>query len=58
MSSDKEKAACKSKKRFSSDPAAQAALKKINPARKLKKPYRVYKCPVCSGWHLSSQSKK
>jgi len=58
MSSPNEVTACKKKTRFSSDPAAQAALKKINPGGKLKKPYRVYKCPVCAGWHLTSKSKQ
>lgn len=55
MSSINEKMACKRKVRYSSDAAAQAALKKINPLHALKKPTRVYKCPVCGGWHLTSQ---
>ena len=54
MATSKEKEMCTRKKRFSSDAATQAALKKINPTRALKKPARVYKCPVCSGWHLTS----
>jgi hypothetical protein len=58
MPSSNEIASCKKKIRFSSDAAAQAARKKINPAKRLKRPYRVYKCPVCFGWHLTSQPKK
>jgi hypothetical protein len=46
---------CKVKVRFNSDAAAQAALKRINPTKALKKPRRVYKCPHCAGWHLSSK---
>jgi len=55
MPSRNEVAACKRKRRFDNDADAQAALKRINPARKLKKPARVYKCPVCNGYHLTSQ---
>lgn len=55
MISPNEKKACKRKVRYSSDAAAQAALKKINPRHALKKPTRVYRCPICSGWHLTSQ---
>ncbi len=55
MTSSNEVTACKRKTRFSNDAAAQAALKKINPVRALAKPSRVYKCPVCSGWHLTSK---
>jgi hypothetical protein len=47
---------CKGKVRFSSDAAAQAALKKINPTRANNKPRRVYKCPRCGGWHLTSKN--
>jgi hypothetical protein len=55
MATDKERAACKAKRRFGSDADAQAALKRINPGRALKKPARVYKCSVCAGYHLTSQ---
>lgn len=55
MASPNEKAACKRKVRYGSDAAAQAAIKKINPVRALAKPSRVYRCPVCAGWHLTSQ---
>jgi hypothetical protein len=58
MTSLNEKAACKKKKRFSNEAAAKDALKKINPARKLGKPYRIYKCPVCFGYHLTSSNKR
>jgi hypothetical protein len=51
----KEIAICKQKVRFSSQAAAQAALQRINPSKKSGKPIRTYKCPVCSGWHLTSQ---
>jgi hypothetical protein len=54
MANINESAACKKKVRFKNDAAAQAALKKINPTKALKKPSRVYKCPVCAGWHLTS----
>jgi hypothetical protein len=47
---------CASKVRYASDAAAQAALKRINPTKALKKPRRVYKCPKCHGWHLSSKA--
>jgi hypothetical protein len=55
MLSPNEKSACKRKKRFSTSAAAEVALKKINPTHKLKMPTRVYKCPVCAGYHLTSQ---
>lgn len=55
MASINEKVACKRKRRFGSDADAQAALKRINPTRELKKPTRVYKCPVCFGYHLTTQ---
>jgi hypothetical protein len=58
MLSDKERLSCKKKTRYANDAAAQSALKRINPAGKLKKPRRVYKCPICSGWHLTSQPKR
>jgi hypothetical protein len=58
MASDREKDICKSKRRFPNDAAAQDALKKINPKHRLKRPYRVYKCPVCSGYHLTSQPRR
>ena len=51
--------ACQRKVRFGSDAAAQAALKKINPAKaSAAKPNRVYKCPVCSGFHLTSHRQR
>lgn len=55
MASDKEKSACKAKRRFNNDADAQAALKKINPSHALNKPTRIYKCGVCFGYHLTSQ---
>lgn len=55
MANFKERDNCRRKVRFTSDAAAQAALQRINPAKKSGKPLRVYKCPVCSGWHLTSQ---
>lgn len=58
MANMNEKSACQRKKRFNSDAAAQAALKKINPLRALAKPSRVYRCPVCGGWHLTSQRQR
>lgn len=58
MASETEKASCKRKVRYANDAAAQAALKRINPSHALKKPTRVYKCPVCSGYHLTSQRQK
>jgi hypothetical protein len=57
MASDKEKANCKKKTRYTSDASAQNAIKKINSSKLLGKPRRAYKCPVCSGWHLSSKQK-
>lgn len=57
MPTDKEKAVCRSKTRYANDPAAQQALKRINPNRAMGKPSRVYKCQVCSGYHLTTQRK-
>lgn len=54
----KEIAICKQKVRFANSAAAGAALDRINPGRKSGKPLRVYKCPVCSGYHLTSQRLK
>ena len=58
MPSDAEKAKCKRKVRFDSELAAKSALKKINPGGRGKLPSRMYKCPVCFKWHLSSQPKR
>jgi hypothetical protein len=58
MATENEKASCKKKVRFANQAAAQAAIKKINPIKRLGKPSRVYKCPVCSGYHLTSSSKR
>jgi hypothetical protein len=55
MATPKETAACKRKRRFNTDADAVAAIKKINPTHALNKPTRVYKCPVCAGYHLTSQ---
>jgi len=55
MASMNETQACKRKVRYSNDSTAQEALKRINPTHALNKPTRVYKCPVCSGYHLTSQ---
>ncbi|MCA9343589.1 hypothetical protein KC947_01395 [Candidatus Saccharibacteria bacterium] len=52
-----EKKNCKNKTRYSNDASAQEALKRINQNKTLGKPRRVYKCPVCNGWHLSSKAK-
>lgn len=57
MTSDTEKANCKRKVRYKNDVSAVEALKRINLHKKLGKPYRVYKCNVCSGFHLSSKPK-
>jgi hypothetical protein len=57
MASNTEISNCKKKVRFKSDADAQAAIKKINPGKKAKRPSRFYKCPVCAGYHLSSQPK-
>jgi hypothetical protein len=57
MASDTEKANCKRKKKYSSDFEAQTALKK---SRRYSGhvPSRVYKCPVCFNWHLTSSKKR
>lgn len=57
MANDKEKTNCRNKVRYSNDASAQNAIKKINASKKLGKPNRVYKCLICSGWHLSSKPK-
>lgn len=44
---------CHNKVRYKSYPEAQAALNRINPARKPDKPIRYYKCPHCSGYHIT-----
>lgn len=49
---------CKTKRRFSDEQSARAALNLINPTRKNGKPYRYYKCPECNGYHLSSKPKR
>ena len=49
---------CKKKVRFASNGAAQAALQRINPTLRPNKPIRVYRCPVCSGWHLTSKKSR
>jgi hypothetical protein len=56
MPSDKEKLNCKSKKRFATDAEARSALAHLK-SKPGKHPSRVYKCPVCFGYHLTSKPK-
>ena len=56
MATASEKAKCKQKKRYGSDHEAQQAAKLIY--AKLSKSLRVYHCPVCSGYHLTSSARR
>jgi hypothetical protein len=55
--SDAEKLNCKRKVRYASDFAAKTALKKTR-SFSGKVPSRVYKCPVCLGFHLTSKPRR
>lgn len=50
----RDKKMCKNKVRFKNEPAAIAALNRINPRRAANKPIRAYRCPRCRGYHLTS----
>ncbi len=44
------------KTRFRDEIAAKIAMSKIEvKSTELKIPTRAYRCPLCSGWHLTSQ---
>ena len=58
MPSDIEIKKCKQKTRFTTEADAKRALNKIHAGWMSKKPLRVYKCPVCSGWHLTSKPRR
>lgn len=52
-----ERKMCRSKVRFPNEPAAIQAIKRINPNKRSDKPSRAYKCPKCSGYHLTRSLK-
>lgn len=53
---------CQDKRRYDTLEAANHKLDRIDaerprkPGRKL--PIRAYRCPLCRGWHLTSQAKR
>lgn len=49
---------CKDKVRYNNEPAALEAIRRINPTRRKDKPNRAYKCPKCSGYHLTRSPKR
>lgn len=48
---------CKNKVRYANESSALAAIARINPRHIRTKPNRAYKCPRCSGYHLTKASK-
>lgn len=55
MSSDREKAAsiCSAKVRFGTQGAAERAIRRLRGRRSGTPRLRVYRCPVCSGFHAT-----
>lgn len=52
-----DKKMCRNKRRYANEPAAKAALQRINPYRMNDRPTRSYKCPLCNGYHLTRQQR-
>lgn len=49
-------AMCETKRRYPSKKMATLAFEGVRRARRnRKKTLRVYCCPICKGWHLTSQ---
>lgn len=57
MPSEKEKAKCKRKTRYSTDYEARESIKRVRTRHGAGKSLRVYHCPVCFGYHITSSAK-
>lgn len=44
------------KRRFPDRESALGALKATSQSTRDRKPLRVYDCPMCHGWHLTSEA--
>lgn len=53
------KRTCKGKRRYRDHDEAVTALHKLrNKSTRSRVPSRPYECPVCKGWHVTSQEKR
>ncbi|HSX37140.1 MAG TPA: hypothetical protein VLG13_03465 [Patescibacteria group bacterium] len=57
MASDNEKARCKSKTRYQTEYDAKESIKRIQLKHGGGKSLRVYNCPVCTRYHITSSPK-
>jgi hypothetical protein len=58
MYTDKEKTSCKRKTRYSTENDAKRSIDLLRDKRGVHKTLRIYKCPICFSYHLTSSSKK
>jgi hypothetical protein len=58
MSTDSEKANCKRKTRYPTEHDAKRSIARLRDKRGINKSFRIYKCPVCFGYHLTSSPKQ
>jgi hypothetical protein len=54
MLSSNEKANCKQKTRYKSNIEARQSIERLKHKRGVNKSLRVYKCPVCFQYHITS----
>jgi hypothetical protein len=52
------RALCRSKRRFDSREAADAAVTELNESRAYERPVVRYRCRWCPGWHLTTARSK
>jgi hypothetical protein len=54
--------ACREKRRYRTKLDAEIALSRVDAAtagaHDTQRPVRVYRCPHCRGWHLTSQARR
>lgn len=58
MASDVEKLKCKQKTRYKSQNEAKQSIERLQAKRRTNKSLRVYRCPVCLSFHITSSPKR